>query len=103
MEAEGQSDRMASDIEMHMKQKCVTEFLHVAKMAPIDIHWHLLNVYGDQTLDVSTVRQWEVFFSSGDCGSPLLVQIFMSAACRLLLNTGENAQLVFVTMLKESS
>ena len=36
--AEGQSDRMASDMEVWMKQRCVTEFLHVEKMAPTDIH-----------------------------------------------------------------
>ena len=43
-------------------------------------------IYGDQTVDVSTLRWWVVYFSSGnsDSGSPLLVQIFMSAACRLL-------------------
>ena len=57
MAAEGQSDRMVSDMEVHMKQRCGTEFLHVEKMAPTDIHQHLLNVYGDQTVDVSTVRQ----------------------------------------------
>ena len=27
---------------------------------------HLLNVYGDQTVDVSTVRLWVVHFTSGD-------------------------------------
>ena len=32
------------------------------KMAPTDIHWHLLNVY----VNVSTVREWVVSFSSGD-------------------------------------
>jgi len=31
MAAEGQSDKMASDVEMHMKQRCVTEFLHLEK------------------------------------------------------------------------
>ena len=41
-------------------------------VAPIDIHGHLLNIYGDQPVDVSTVRQWVVCFSSGDSGSPLL-------------------------------
>ena len=30
--------------------KCIIEFLHVEKMTPTDIHWHLLNVYGDQTV-----------------------------------------------------
>ena len=43
-----------------------TELLNVEKMAFIDIHQRLLNVYGDQTADVSTVRQWMVRFSSGD-------------------------------------
>ena len=66
MTTEGQSDKMASDMEVRMKQKCVIEFLHVGKIAPNDIHRHLLNVYGDQTVDVSTVRQWVARFSSGD-------------------------------------
>jgi len=39
-----------------MKQRCGAEFLHVGEMAPTDVHWHLLNVYGDQPVDVSTVR-----------------------------------------------
>jgi len=34
------------------------------KDAPIDIHWHLLNVSGDQTVKVSTVRWYGVHFSS---------------------------------------
>ena len=57
--AEGQSDRMAPDIqEVRMKQRCVTEFLHVVKVALVDIHQCLLNVYEDQMLDESTVRSW---------------------------------------------
>ena len=47
--------------------KCIrVEFLHVEKMAPTDIHWHLLNVVEDQTADVSTVRWWVVSFSCGN-------------------------------------
>ena len=56
MAAEGQSNQVACDMEVHMKQKCVTEFLHVGKMAPTDIHRSLLNVYGDKTVDVSRVK-----------------------------------------------
>ena len=60
MAAEGQSDRMASDMEV---RRCVTEFFHEEKIAPIDIHQHLLNVYGDQTVYVSeavsgAMQQW---------------------------------------------
>ena len=36
------------------------------KIAPNDIHRRLLNVYKDQTLDVSTARRWVARFSSGD-------------------------------------
>ena len=66
MAAEGQSDKMTSDMEVLMKQRCVIEFLHAEKIAPKDIHRRLLNVYGDQTVDVSTVRRWVARFSSGD-------------------------------------
>ena len=47
MAAEGLSDKMASDTEACMKQRCVTEFLCVEKMTPTDIHQHLLNVDGN--------------------------------------------------------
>jgi len=71
-------------------------------MAPTDIHLHLLNVYGDQTVGMSTMRQWVVRFSSdlNDSGSPLLVQTVRSAAYRLLLIAGENAYLMVVTVEK---
>lgn len=32
------SDKMASDMEMGMKQRYVTEFFHLEKMVPTDIH-----------------------------------------------------------------
>ena len=57
MAAEGQCDKMASDMEVCLKQRGGTEFLHVEKMAPTDIHRWLLHIYGDETVDVSTVRQ----------------------------------------------
>ena len=66
MAEEGQSDKMVSDMEVCMKQRGVTEFLHVEKIATTDIHQHLLNIYGDRTVDVSTVRWWVVHFNSSD-------------------------------------
>ena len=36
MAAEGQSDRMVSDMEVPMKQRCGIEFLHAEKLASID-------------------------------------------------------------------
>ena len=43
MKAEGQSDKMPSEMEVHMKQRCVSEFIHVEKkIASSDIHQHLL-------------------------------------------------------------
>ena len=61
--------QMVSDMEVHMKQRCVTEFLHVEKMALIDIHCYFLNLDGDQTVDLSEVVSGVLHFSSGDSGS----------------------------------
>ena len=93
MAAEGQSDRTASNVEVQMKQRCGNEFLHAETIAPIDFHLQLLSIYGDHTVDVSTVRQWVVHFSSdsSDIGSPPLIHIFMSKVCRFLFIVSENA------------
>ena len=56
-DSRGQSDKMVSDMEAYMKQSCGTELLHVEKITLTDNHRHLLNVYGDEIVDVSTVRQ----------------------------------------------
>jgi len=62
MTTERQSDKTVSDIEVQMKQRSFTELLHDVKIAIIDIHQCLLNVCGDQPVDVSAVRgvfqQW---------------------------------------------
>ena len=58
MAVEVWSDKTVSDMEVWMKQIYVIEFLHVEKIARMDIHQRLLNVYGDQTEDMSTVR-WD--------------------------------------------
>ena len=83
--AEGQSDRMAFEVEVRMEQECGTEFLCTEKIAPTNIHQHLLNIYKVQKVNVSAVRQWVVHFITDDSSSglPPLVQIVRSAACRL--------------------
>ena len=58
MAVEGQSDKTAFDMEVCMKQRCVTEFLCGKKIVPTEIHQQLLNIYGNETLDFSTVKQW---------------------------------------------
>ena len=88
MAAERWSDKVMSDMEVEMKERCVTKFLLIEKMATVDVHGHLWNTYGDQQVDVSTVRQQMMCCNSG---SLPLVQIFRSAACRLLFISVENA------------
>ena len=102
MAAEGHSDKMVSDMEVRMKKRCGIESFHVDYNAPIDIHRFSLDVSGDQTVDVSTMRQWVVGFSRDDSRTHPLVQIVLSAAFRVLLIDGENAWLMVVTMLQNS-
>jgi len=45
---------------MSMEQRSGIEFLQVELMAPSGIHQHLLNIYGDQTVN-GTARDGEVF------------------------------------------
>jgi len=86
MAEEGVSDKMVSDMEMHVMQRCGTEFLHAEKMAPTVIHWPLLNIYGDQTV---SFQQWQQ-----QCERQVTfqrtMQIFTSTACRLLFIVGKN-------------
>ena len=60
MAAEGQPD-----MELFIKQRFVIEFLHVENTASTDIHWHLQDVYGDQTVDVGRVKWWVVKGAGG--------------------------------------
>jgi len=93
MPAQGQSDKMTSDMVVHMKQRGVIEFLHAEKIAPTDIHQHFLNIYGDQTMDVSTARWWVVHFSKGDSERVIYAGAnFYECGMRaLLFITGKNA------------
>jgi len=55
MAAKGQCDRKASDMEVCMKQRCVTELLH-AETKCTHRHPPMLAESGDQTATVGTVR-----------------------------------------------
>ena len=49
------------------KQRTVIEILSFSSSRSlVDIHLHLKNVYGDSTIDVSTVRRWAKHFKSGE-------------------------------------
>ena len=50
-----QCDTMVSDMEVCMKQRCATELLYAEKMVPTGIDPCLLNIYGDQAMDMSTI------------------------------------------------
>lgn len=91
MAAEGHSDKMVSGMEVQIKPRRDTALLREEMIAFTDIHRCLLNTDVGQTVDVSTVKQWVVCFSSSDSMSLLLALIFMSTGCRLLFITGENA------------
>ena len=47
-----------ADIDVGIRQRSVIEFLTAEGEMPIRIHERLKNVYGDATVDVSTVRRW---------------------------------------------
>ena len=44
--------------DTRFKQRAVIEFLTAEKVPPIEIHRRMQAVYGDQCVDVSTIRRW---------------------------------------------
>jgi len=53
---------------VQFKQRAVIEFLTAGKVPPIEIHRQMQAIYGDQCVDVSTVRHWERQFKDGELG-----------------------------------
>ena len=47
-----------ADTDVRIRQRSVIEFLTAEGEMPIRVHKRLKNVYGDATVDVSTVRRW---------------------------------------------
>ena len=54
--------------DVRFKQRAVIEFLTMEKVAPIEIHRRMQAAYGDQFVDVSTVRGWVRRFKDGELG-----------------------------------
>ena len=54
--------------DVRFKQRAVIELLTAEKVSPIEIHRRLQAVYGDQCVDVSTVRRWVSRFKDGELG-----------------------------------
>jgi len=88
--------------EVHINQRCVTEFLHLEKVASIDIHRHLLECLWGPASVYKHSEAVVVHFCSGNSGSPSLVRIVTCMAYSLLFIADENAYLMVVTVLKNS-
>jgi len=54
--------------DVRFKQRAVIEFLTAEKVPPIEIHRRIQDVYGDQCVDVTTVRRWVRRFKEGQLG-----------------------------------
>jgi saccharopine dehydrogenase-like NADP-dependent oxidoreductase len=57
--------------DIRFKERAVIEFLSAEKVPPIEIHRRMQAIYGDQCVDVSTVRRCVRRFKDGE-----LEQIF---------------------------
>jgi len=54
--------------DVRFKQRAVAEVLTAEKVPPIEIHIRMQAFYGDQCVDVSTVRRWVRRFKDGEVG-----------------------------------
>jgi hypothetical protein len=49
---------MGGSNDIRFKQRAVIEFFTAEDVSPIEIHRRMQAVYGDQCVDVGTVRRW---------------------------------------------
>jgi hypothetical protein len=49
---------MEEFLEVQFRHRVVIEFLTAEKVPPIEIHRRMQAIYGDQCVDMSTVRHW---------------------------------------------
>jgi hypothetical protein len=63
--------------DVRFKQHAVIEFLTTEKLPPIEIHRRMKAVYGDQYVDMSTVRCWVRQFKDGELGFKNKTPIFL--------------------------
>jgi len=54
--------------DVRFKQRAVIEFLTAEMDPPIEIHRRMQADYGDQCVDVSTVKRWVTRFKDGQLG-----------------------------------
>ena len=54
--------------DVRFKQRAVIEFLTAEIVPPTETHRRMQAVYGDQCVDVSTVRRWVRRFKDGELG-----------------------------------
>ena len=54
--------------DVRFKQRAVIEFLTAEKVPPTEIHTRMQAVYGDQCVDVSTVKRWVTRFKDRQLG-----------------------------------
>jgi len=53
-----------ANVDVHSRQRVVIEFLTAAGSSPIVIHRLLRSMYGEDAIDVSSVRCWVRCFES---------------------------------------
>lgn len=106
MAAEGQSDITASDVGVHVEQRGETDLLRVEKSGTQGHSSMLVNICGDQTVDVSAASGGWCVSAVLTVGHPCWCNYFshrpLSAACRLWFITGECVHPTAVNILNNS-
>ena len=70
---------------VQFKRCAVIDFLTAEKVPPIEIHRRMQAVYGDQCVDVSTVRRWVMRFKDGEMGQADLSDNFFKDGFQKLM------------------
>ena len=89
MAAEGQSDTVASDVEMQMKHRCVNEYLHEDKTALTDACWTFMEIKPSKCKHSEAMD--DIFQYGWHCSNVKdrpcrFLQVWRVSSCSLLAN-----------------
>jgi transposase len=57
---------MTDVVDVNTRQRMVTELLTAEGSSPIEVHRRLRSVYGEDAVEISSVRRWIRRFNSGE-------------------------------------
>lgn len=77
-------------MKIHTNQRSLTDFIHAVKTVHTDIYQRFLNIYGQQIVDVRTIRWCVINFGSSE--NDICNKVHSVPSCKYVNSNNEEHQ-----------